>query len=99
MSLAPPGGNALKIVIAREGKVSCARAGPAAARAAVPITKLRRSMIVLRNSAKTSAVSSLHATDCLHSGLDPLGVLVPEFRKFRLIEESHHNADIFHGVL
>src|SRR5664280_537966 len=46
-SLMPPGGNALMMVIACEGKVSCANPGPAAsavADAAVPMTKLRRSM-------------------------------------------------------
>src|SRR5262249_61285569 len=45
ISLAPPGGNALTMVIACEGKASCANAGPAAsALAAVPMRKRRRSM-------------------------------------------------------
>src|SRR5262245_33247478 len=45
ISLAPPGGNALIMVIACEGKASCANAGPAAsALAAVPMRKRRRSM-------------------------------------------------------
>src|SRR5262245_8124870 len=48
MSLRPPGGNALMMVIACEGKVSCANAPPAAsAVAAVPMTKRRRSMLFL----------------------------------------------------
>src|SRR6476469_1556448 len=47
-SLMPPGGNALMMVTACEGKVSCANAGPAAsAVAAVPMTKRRRSMCCL----------------------------------------------------
>src|SRR6185312_15274731 len=47
-SLMPPGGNALMMVMACEGKVSCANAGPAAsAVAAVPMTKRRRSMCCL----------------------------------------------------
>src|SRR5262245_62129487 len=45
ISLAPPGGNALMMVIACEGKASCANAGPSAsALAAVPMRKRRRSM-------------------------------------------------------
>src|SRR5215510_12235636 len=48
ISLRPPGGNALMMVIAREGKASCAHAPPAAsAVAAVPMTKRRRSMLFL----------------------------------------------------
>src|SRR5262245_17313683 len=48
MSFRPPGGNALMMVIAREGKISCANAPPAAsAVAAVPMTKRRRSMLFL----------------------------------------------------
>src|SRR3954464_5097624 len=47
-SLMPPGGNALMMVMACEGNVSCANAGPAAsAVAAVPMTKRRRSMCCL----------------------------------------------------
>src|SRR3954447_19782764 len=47
-SLMPPGGNALMMVMACEGKVSCANAGPtASAVAAVPMTKRRRSMCCL----------------------------------------------------
>src|SRR5215831_2501777 len=45
ISLAPPGGNALIMVIACEGKASCANADPAAsAVAALPMRKRRRSM-------------------------------------------------------
>src|SRR5215467_15843809 len=45
ISLAPPGGNALMMVIACEGKASCANAGSAASTlAAVPMRKRRRSM-------------------------------------------------------
>src|SRR5262245_60421224 len=45
ISLAPPGGNALMMVIACEGKASCANAGVAAsALAAVAMRKRRRSM-------------------------------------------------------
>src|SRR5262245_12943274 len=48
ISLAPPGGNALTMVIACEGKASCANAGPAAsALAAVAMRKRRRSMSYL----------------------------------------------------
>src|SRR5262249_24925370 len=48
MSLAPPGGKALIIVIACEGKASCASTGPHATSAVVPATKLRRSIVPLR---------------------------------------------------
>src|SRR5262245_11187555 len=45
ISLAPPGGNALMMVIACEGNASCANAGAAAsALAAVAMRKRRRSM-------------------------------------------------------
>ena len=43
-----PYGNALMIVIACDGKLSCANTGPAATRAVVPTTKLRRSITFLR---------------------------------------------------
>src|SRR4029078_10057968 len=47
-SLMLPGGKGLMMVMACEGKVSCANAGPAAsAVAAVPMTKRRRSMCCL----------------------------------------------------
>src|SRR5260370_2416480 len=45
ISLAPPGGNALMMVIACEGKASCANTGAAAsALAADPMRKRRRSL-------------------------------------------------------
>src|SRR6185312_2561276 len=110
MSFAPPGGNALMMVIACEGKASCAKAGLAASAAAVPITKLRRSIessMALcaglgRRRCPAAEVSglvrlralALHAADGVHGVLDALGVRVPERREFRLVEIAKFLAEI-----
>src|SRR5262245_59962956 len=87
MSFAPPGGNALMIVIACEGKVSWASTGPLATSAVVPTRKLRRS-IVTSSLLRTlgARLLALNAADRVHRGFDSLGILIPEFCERRLIE-------------
>src|SRR5215470_14309072 len=101
MSLMPPGGNAFTIVIACEGKLSCANTGPVATMAVVPTTKLRRSIIFLRTLANGAipVLLTLNAADRVNGRFDPLGVLLPEFRKSRRVEVGDFVANIGDGGL
>ena len=88
------------IVIACEGKVSCANRGPAATSAVVPTTKLRRSIMFppeSRRNRRHSVLLALNAADRMHRRFNPLGVLVPEFRECCLIEIGDLVADIVDG--
>src|SRR5438270_1650065 len=84
-SLMPPGGNALMMVIGRDGKASCAtalRAMMAAAEAVLPMTNWRRS------------ISTLHFADRMHRSLDALCVRIPERLELRLVHVGDDIADV-----
>src|SRR5262245_43110528 len=95
MSLMPPGGNALMIVIACEGKASCAWVGPATTSAVVPTTKLRRSIIFLRTT--NIGPYSLETANCIYGLSASLGVFVPEFCEGSLVEVSDLIANVVNG--
>src|SRR5262249_165513 len=94
VSLTPPGGNGLIIVMARVGYASCARARPpasVAADATVPTTKLRRSIFrppLLPPPAYGLAFPCLplNPADRIDGVVGSLAVDVPEFLKVRAVE-------------